>query len=69
MSRKKQNPITSDRLKDVIATYKSNLKSNLSATMPKPAAPPTLLPGPVEPAELDQDAGSGYNTDGTFPQT
>ena len=24
---------------------------------------------PLEPAELDQDAGSGYNTDGTFPQT
>jgi hypothetical protein len=65
MSRKKQNPITSDKLKDLIATY----KANLSAAMPKPAGSPTLLPGPVEPAELDQDAGSGYNPDHTFPQT
>jgi hypothetical protein len=65
MSRKKKNPITSDKLKDVIATY----KSNLSTVMPKPAGPPALLPGPVEPAEFDQDAGGGYNPDGTFPQT
>jgi hypothetical protein len=65
MSRKKQNPVTSDKLKDVIATY----HSNLSAIMPKPAAPPALLPEPGEPAELDQDAGGRYNTDHTFPQT
>jgi hypothetical protein len=25
--------------------------------------------GPLEPAELDQDAGGGYNPDGTDPQT
>jgi len=25
--------------------------------------------GPLEPSELDQDAGGGYNPDGTFPQT
>jgi len=24
---------------------------------------------PPQPAELDQDAGGGYNPDGTFPQT
>ena len=23
---------------------------------------------PLEPSELDQDSGSGYNPDGTFPQ-
>jgi hypothetical protein len=25
--------------------------------------------GPLEPSELDQDPGGGYNPDGTFPQT
>lgn len=25
--------------------------------------------GPLAPAELDQDAGGGYNPDGTDPQT
>jgi hypothetical protein len=33
----------------------------------KPKEPETV-PEP-EPAELDQDAGGGYNPDGTFPQT
>jgi len=29
----------------------------------------TALPGaPEQPAELDQDAGGGYNPDGTYPQ-
>jgi hypothetical protein len=65
MSRKKQNPITSDKLKDVIATY----SLNLSASMPKPAVCPTVMPGPLKPAELDQDAGGGYNANRTFPQT
>jgi hypothetical protein len=30
-------------------------------------APPN--PGEPQPAELDQDAGGGYNPDGTYPQT
>ncbi len=31
-------------------------------------APP--VPGrPLQPAELDQDPGGGYNPDGTYPQT
>jgi hypothetical protein len=29
-------------------------------------APPS---GPPKPAALDQDAGGGYNSNGTFPQT
>ena len=29
-------------------------------------APPS---GPPQPAALDQDAGGGYNPDGTYPQT
>ena len=39
-----------------------------------PEAPKGPPRGPVhppepEPAELDQDAGGGYNPDGTYPQT
>lgn len=37
-----------------------------------PVAPihtPRLPGDPPEPAELDQDAGGGYNPDGTYPQT
>jgi hypothetical protein len=36
-------------------------KPNESATPPEA--------GPLAPAELDQDAGGGYNPDGTDPQT
>jgi hypothetical protein len=38
---------------------------------PADIEPPTpSRPGhPPQPAELDQDAGGGYNPDGTFPQT
>jgi hypothetical protein len=36
-------------------------KPNESATPPQE--------GPLEPSELDQDPGGGYNPDGTFPQT
>ena len=33
-------------------------------------APDPSGPGhPPQPAELDQDAGGGYNPDGTYPQT
>ena len=35
---------------------------------PKESATPPEE-GPLKPAELDQDAGGGYNPDGTFPQT
>jgi hypothetical protein len=32
---------------------------------------PPAAPGdePLQPAELDQDAGGGFNPDGTFPQS
>jgi len=33
------------------------------------AAPPRGPLHPPQPAELDQDAGGGYNPDGTYPQT
>jgi hypothetical protein len=35
---------------------------------PKESATPPEE-GLLKPAELDQDAGGGYNPDGTFPQT
>jgi len=31
--------------------------------------PPAAPGDEPQPAELDQDAGGGYNPDGTFPQT
>ena len=37
----------------------------------KPNEPVVKPPdeGPLQPAELDQDPGGGYNPDGTYPQT
>jgi hypothetical protein len=35
---------------------------------PQPPQTPTVSERPLEPAELDQDAGGGYNPDGTDPQ-
>lgn len=64
MSREKQNPITSDKLKEVLALH----EANLAAIMPKPAGAPVISPSVLKPAELDQDAGGGYNADRTFPQ-
>ncbi len=64
MKRNKQNPITSEKLKDVLATY----QLNLAASMPKPAAPPTIVPIPNQAAELDQDNGGSYNTSRIYPQ-
>ena len=64
MARDIKNPITSDKLKEVVALH----KANLAAIMPKPAGAPVLAPGTVKPAELDQDAGGRYNANGTFPQ-
>jgi hypothetical protein len=35
----------------------------------EPKAPTPLPQAPPKPAELDQDAGGGYNPDHTYPQT
>jgi hypothetical protein len=64
MSRSKQNPITSEKLKEVMDIY----QANLGKAMPKPAGPPSLSPDPGEAAESDQDAGGGYNSNHVFPQ-
>lgn len=44
-------------------------KNPTQAPQTDEAAPPRGPLHPPQPAELDQDAGSGYNRDGTFPQT
>jgi hypothetical protein len=41
---------------------------NVKLTKPSESATPPGE-GPLKPAELDQDAGGGYNPDGTDPQT
>jgi hypothetical protein len=64
MNGKKQNPLTSGKLKDVLATF----SANLSVAMPKLDPAPKVTSNPLLPAELDQDAGGRYNTNGSFPQ-
>jgi hypothetical protein len=59
-----QSSITTDKLKDVIELHQENLK----AAMPQKADAPKLGPTQVKPAELDQDAGGGYNDIRAFPQ-
>lgn len=41
-------------------------KGNKSIKPDEAGTPPKQ--GPLAPAELDQDAGGGYNTDHTYPQ-
>ncbi|HLK22580.1 MAG TPA: hypothetical protein VKT81_26725 [Bryobacteraceae bacterium] len=41
-------------------------KSNKTSNPAESATPPKQ--GPLAPAELDQDAGGGYNPDHTYPQ-
>jgi hypothetical protein len=64
MSRDKKNPITSEKLKEVMDTHKINLQRSF----PKPAPAPMPLNKPLKPAEDSQDAGGGYNTNHVFPQ-
>ncbi|MGA7414564.1 MAG: hypothetical protein WBW33_29110 [Bryobacteraceae bacterium] len=66
MKYKKTGPqsITAPLLKDAVALH----RANLSATMPKPDPNPTIGTPLKVPPELDQDPGSGYNTNRVFPQ-
>jgi len=65
------NPITQPLLRDLVARDQANrttpLVSSVQASLPTPSIsmPTPTLP---EAAEFDQDAGGGYNDDGTFPQ-
>ena len=54
-------PLIADLKKETATIYSS--EDELGA--PNPPGPGH----PPQPAELDQDAGSGYNPDGTDPQT
>jgi hypothetical protein len=54
-----QKPIVKPMIDELSKTNKT-IPPDESATSPKQ--------GPLVPAELDQDAGSGYNPDGTYPQ-
>jgi hypothetical protein len=42
--------------------------SKTSKTVPPDESGTPPKQGPLAPAELDQDAGSGYNPDRTYPQ-
>jgi hypothetical protein len=48
-------PIVKPIIDDLVASHK--------------APAPEILPHPPKPAELDQDAGGGYNANHTYPQT
>ena len=54
-----QKQIVQPMIDELSKTSKTS-KPDESATPPKQ--------GPLAPAELDQDAGGGYNPDGTYPQ-
>jgi hypothetical protein len=66
MKYKKTGPqsITAPLLKETVALH----RANLSATMPKLDADPTIGASLEVPPELDQDPGGGYNANRVFPQ-
>lgn len=55
----------------IIQPIIDDLKGHTSTELPEEdeVAPPRGPLHPPQPAELDQDAGGGYNPDGTYPQT
>jgi hypothetical protein len=55
-----QKPIAKPMIDKLSKKTSKTIQPDESATVPKR--------GPLAPAELDQDAGSGYNPDGTYPQ-
>jgi hypothetical protein len=54
--------------KGIVQAMIDEMKPPPQAATPEQGPPRGPL-HPPEPAELDQDAGGGYNPDGTFPQT
>jgi hypothetical protein len=67
VAREKEKEKSKDHgiVQPMIEELKGTLKPRENEVM-LPDPPPG---GPEQPAELDQDAGGGYNPDGTFPQT
>ncbi len=49
--------------KEIIRPIVDEIKKNHEPQPPSPPEPP------LQPAELDQDPGGGYNTNRTYPQT
>ena len=58
-------PVTKPLLKQLADQFRARAKDLKKDLNPKP----TVESNPLEPAELDQDSGGGYNPDHTFPQT
>ena len=54
-------PVTKPLLKQLTDQHRTNSRD--------PKQNPTIEVDLLEPAELDQDPGAGYNPDHTFPQT
>jgi len=61
-----------EKRQSIIEPLIADLKNETTTIYPSEdelGAPNPPGPGhPPQPAELDQDAGSGYNPDGTYPQ-
>jgi hypothetical protein len=53
----------------ILQPIMDGLKGTTQLPTADEVAPPRGPLHPPQPAELDQDAGGGYNPDGTFPQT
>jgi hypothetical protein len=53
----------------ILQPIMDGLKGTTQLPTADEVAPPRGPLHPPQPAELDQDAGGGYNPDGTYPQT
>jgi hypothetical protein len=58
-------PVTKPLLKQLADRFRANTKDLKKELEEKPE----VGSNPLQPAELDQDSGAGYNPDHTFPQT
>jgi hypothetical protein len=65
------NPEPASEPESILQPIMDDLKGTTTTQRPTEdeAAPARGPLHPPQPAELDQDAGGGYNPDGTYPQT
>ena len=68
---KGEKPAQDKQYPSVIQPIMDDLKEHTTTQLPlaDEVAPPRGPLHPPQPAELDQDAGGGYNADGAYPQT
>jgi len=59
--RREKAPVTKPLLKKLTDQHKANIKNQKQN--------PKAGSDPLNPANLNQDSGGGYNPDGTFPQS